>query len=207
MENNIEVIEKEAQDELEKTESVALEQIEKDRELEQFAPPTLAPKSLAEQAKDFVAVEATKKAIQDDKLVSDIAQKKKNELMFNAAANLKKEEAESKSADIKLQEANFGVYSGVANYAGIKRALPKKMQTVLFTFLAIIQTIFLIIFGVPTSILTIIADCIDVNVQKLSNVTKSARWCVVGIVVAMIVGSLALFLFHILKKYGIIDFI
>lgn len=161
-------------------------------------------KSYSEQAKDFVGALATKNAVEDEKLVADVTEKKKEELKHNASANLKKEEAESKKADIRLQEANYGVFDGVATYAGIKKPLPQKMQKALFGILSVIQTLFLVILGVPTSIINIIADCFDGIVKKLSNITKSARWFVIGILIAAFAYVCYLIVTALLRKYSII---
>lgn len=134
--------------------------------------------SPSEQAKAIVDVLSTQKAVEDEKLVQDITNIKKEELKTHAEANLKKGEAESKKSDIELQEANYGVYSGVANYAGIKKPLPQNMQKILFTILSVFQTIFLIIFGLPISVVNMCADGIDSIVKKLGSITKSAMWIV-----------------------------
>ena len=135
-------------------------------------------KSYSEQAKDIVGLKATEKAIADEQLAKSVTDIKKAELLNHADANLKKEEAENKKADILLQEANYGVYNGVATYAGIKKPLPKKMQNILFSILSAAQIIFLIIIGIPISIVNISLDSVDSVIQKMRNVTKSARWIV-----------------------------
>lgn len=159
---------------------------------------------LGEQAKQYVDVAATKKAVEDEKLVDEITKRKKGELLSSADAHFKQEEAESKKADIKLQEANYGVYDGVATYAGIKKPLPQKMQKVLFSILSFVQTILLVIIGVPVSIINILADCVDSIVKKLSDVTRSARWIVfVSILVSFAV--LGFFVIrNLLLQFGII---
>lgn len=157
-----------------------------------------------EMAKDAVGVEATKNAVKDDNLVKDVTDRKKAELLNYADAHLKREEAENKKADILLQEANYGVYSGVANYAGIKKPLPQKMQLILFTILSALQTIFLIAFGIPISIINITADGVDSVVKKLGTLTKSAMWIVV---VCIMLGAVMVFVYvvkFILIKIGII---
>lgn len=162
-------------------------------------------RTYAEQAKDVVGVMATQSAIQDEALVQKVAEKKKEELLNAAEATLKKEKAENKSADTELQKANYGVYQGVANYAGIAKPLPQKMQNVLFVMLSVIQTIFLIIFGVPTSIFNIIADCIDAIIAKLSNIAKSSRWCILILFFVFILALGAYVILSLLKKYNIIQ--
>lgn len=194
------IVEEKAKKMVEEAEKKSLEPAEETAE----TAPAEKNMSFSERAKDFVGAVATQKAVQDEKLVDEITEKKKLELKQNADANLKKEQAENKTADTVLQRANYGVYEGVATYAGIKKPLPQKMQVVLFSILSVLQTIFLVIFGIPTSILTIIADCIDVMVKKLSSITKSARWVVLGIVVAGVIYVAFICITAILRNYGII---
>jgi hypothetical protein len=161
-------------------------------------------KSYVDQAKDFVGMLATQKAVQDEKLVDDITEKKKEELKHNAEAHLKSEKAESKQADIKLQEADYGVYSGIATYAGIKKPLPNKFQRFLFLILICIQAPFLLIFGGITSAINIICDCVNSIVEKLSSIAKSARILVLSL---LILGSIALvvyIIFSLLTHYNVI---
>lgn len=161
-------------------------------------------KSYTEQAKDLVGVVATKKAIEDEELVDDITETKKDELRTSAEASLKEEQAKSKTAERALQEANYGVYEGVATYAGIKKPLPKGMQKVLFAILAAVQIVVLVTIGVPTSIVNIIADCIDSIIKKLSSIAKSARVLVVSLIVLGAVALLAYVVVTVLKNYNII---
>lgn len=157
-------------------------------------------KSLKEQAKDFVGTMAVSNAVKDEKLVEDLTEKAKEELKESATANLKEEKAKSKKADINLQSAEYGVFEGVATYAGIKKPLPKKMQAVLFVILSVIQTAFLIIIGTPISIINILADCIDSVVKKLSTIAKSSMWLVLLLLVAIIIAVVLI----ILKNNAII---
>lgn len=154
-------------------------------------------KSYSEQAKDIVGLNATAKAISDEHLAKDVTDRKKAEILNYADANLKKEEAENKKADIQLQEANYGVHSGVAAYAGIKKPLPQKMQNVLFAILCAVQTILLILFGIPISIINIIADGVDSVVKKLATLTRSAMW----IVLACMVGGVGWVVYLIVKSF------
>lgn len=155
------------------------------------------------EAVDFLA---TKSALSDEHLAEEITNAKKEELKESAIATLKKEKAENKNAEAILQIANFGVYEGVANYAGIKKPLPKFMQSFLFTFLSVIQTIWLICTGVPTSIIVITADCVDVIVRKLSSIAKSARWCVVVIILLIALYCLFSIGMSLLKSHGILNY-
>lgn len=161
-------------------------------------------KTYTEQAKDLVGVMATQKAIEDEDLVKDITEAKKEELRTGADANLKEEQAKAKTAEKTLQEANYGVYEGVATYAGVKKPLPKGMQRVLFSILSFFQIVVLILVGTPTSIINILADCVDSIFKKLSSIAKSARVLVVSL---LVIGAAALVTYIVittLKKYNII---
>ncbi len=160
-------------------------------------------KTLEEQAKDLVGVKATERAINDEILTDGVTNRKKAELLSHAEAHLKKEQAENKKADILLQEANHGVYDGVATYAGIKKALPQKMQSVLFPILSAVQIIVLILIGVPISIVNIVLDSVDSVVQKMQNVTRSARWIVLGLIIFGIFWVAFLIIKQILLQRGI----
>lgn len=161
-------------------------------------------KTYTEQAKDLVGVMATQKAIEDEDLVKDITEAKKEELRTGADANLKEEQAKAKTAEKTLQEANYGVYEGVATYAGVKKPLPKGMQRVLFSILSFFQIVVLILVGTPTSIINILADCVDSIFKKLSSIAKSARVLVVSLLVIGAVALVTYIVITTLKKYSII---
>lgn len=161
-------------------------------------------KSYTEQAKDIVGALATQKAVEDDKLVDTITDIKKEELTESATANLKEEKVKAKDAEKKLNAANYGIFEGVATYAGIKKPLPAKMQKILFTILGGLQTFFLVLIGLPTSIITIIADCIDAIVKKLSSIAKSAKYLVLVLLAGGAVAIIVWIIIAILKHYSII---
>lgn len=160
--------------------------------------------SYTERAKEIVGALATEEAIKDEELKRGITDRRKAALLNSADADMKREEAENKKADIQLQEADYGVYIGVANYAGIKKPLPKRMQNILFTILSALQMIYLIIFGIPVSIINITADGIDSVVKKLGTLTKSAMWivlvCLIGFAVFIIVQVVQFYL----ARFGIV---
>ena len=150
-----------------------------------------------EQAKDIVDVKATAKAIEDEELTRGVTDRKKAEILNHADAHLKKEEAENKKAEILLQEANYGVYNGVATYAGIKKPLPQKMQKLLFTMLSAFQLLLLIAIGFPISVVNILLDSVDSVIEKMGNVTRSARI----IVLFALIGFLGWIIFLVVKSF------
>lgn len=163
-------------------------------------------KSVNEQAKDIVGVMATQKAIEDEQLADKVTKFKKEEILENATANLKNEKAENKQADKKLQECDFGIYQGVANCAGIKKSLPKNMQKILFTILGFFQIIVWLLFGVPTSILNIVMDCVDTIVGKLSSIARSAKVLVLSLITLCGIALAIYIVITFLRKFGIINF-
>ena len=145
---------------------------------------------LQERAKDYIGVLATQMAVQDEELVGDIASRKK--------------QAENKSAEIRLQQANYGVYEGVASYAGIKKPLPQYMQKIIFVFLSILQCIWLITLGTMTSIINITAEQIDSVVKRLASIAKSARVLVLSLFGLAVIALICYIVVTYLKRYNII---
>lgn len=150
-----------------------------------------------EQVKAIIDVKAAAKAIEDEDLTNGVTDRKKAEILNRADANLKKEEAENKKAEILLQEANYGVYNGVATYAGIKKPLPQKMQKLLFTILSAFQLLLLIAIGFPISVVNILLDSVDSVIEKMGKVTRSARI----IVLVALVGFVGWIIFLVVKSF------
>lgn len=150
-----------------------------------------------EQVKAIIDVKAAAKAIEDEDLTNGVTDRKKAEILNRADANLKKEEAENKKAEILLQEANYGVYNGVATYAGIKKPLPQKMQKLLFTILSAFQLLLLIAIGFPISVVNILLDSVDSVIEKMGKVTRSARI----IVLVALIGFVGWIIFLVVKSF------
>jgi hypothetical protein len=166
--------------------------------------PTENGVTLAEKAKQVVDATAIAAAIQDEQLQDELKARKTTEILARADAETKGEQAKSRTADIALQEADFGVYSGVANYAGIKKPLPKKMQNVLFFILGIVQTFFLVLIGVPISIFNMLVDGLDSIVKKLASISKSAMWISLVALIGIAIMVLIAFVKFSLQNFGII---
>ena len=154
-------------------------------------------KSFNEQAKDMVGAIATKKAIEDANLQKDITDTKKKELKNNAEKELKKEQE-------SLQEAEFGIYKGIASYAGIKKPLPQKYQKFLFTMYMILLFPFQLTVGSVFCIVNFFADCADSFFEKLSSIARSAKILVLSL---LVLGAIALAIYiviNIFQKYHIL---
>jgi hypothetical protein len=154
-------------------------------------------KSFNEQAKDMVGAIATKKAIEDANLQKDITDTKKKELKNNAEKELKKEQE-------SLQEAEYGVYKGIASYAGIKKPLPQRYQKCLFTMYMLLLFPFQLTVGSVFCIVNFFADCADSFFEKLSSIARSAKILVLSL---LVLGAIAFAIYtvvELLQKYHII---
>lgn len=161
-------------------------------------------KSLKEQAKDVVDLAATSKAVQDDKLVNDITNFKKEELKTSAESSLKEEQVKSKEAEKKLQEANYGVYNGIAILIGLKKPLPNPMLKALMWILAPFLVLYYFIIGLLTGIINITMDCINSIVVRFAEFTKPARKIILFILLLSVAISIILTIVFLLKHFGVI---
>lgn len=192
----------------------AEKEIKEKKELE-LAPkiemPTLKPeldktKDFSEQAKDFVGVLATAKAIEDEKLVKKVAEHKKEELESKADADKKIELAKNKRAETDLQESLFGIYEGVASYAGIKRALPQKMLTAIMWVLQPVIGILLIIFGLLAGTINVVMDAVNSIVEKFATFAEHTQRIIKALLwIALSVGFVWI-LRGVLAHFGIVIF-
>lgn len=163
-------------------------------------------KNFSEQAKDFVGVMATVEAIKDDKLVKKVTEHKKDELESKAEADKKTEQAKNKEAEKKLQDGIFGVYEGVAQYAGLKRALPEKMLRRIMWVLQPIVGFFLIIFGTIASIINVTMDAINSVAEKFSTLANHSKNIIKVLLIAIGGMLVVLIIRAIFANYGIILF-
>lgn len=154
-------------------------------------------KSFNEQAKDMVGAIATKQAIEDAELQKDITDAKKKELKNNAEKELKKEQE-------SLQEAEYGVYKGIASYAGIKKPLPQKYQKILFFMYMVLLFPFQVTVGSVFCIVNYFADCADSFFEKLSSITKSAKTLVLSLLVLGAIAFAIYIVVNLFQKYHIL---
>jgi hypothetical protein len=156
-------------------------------------------KTFNEQAKEMVGALATKEAIEDESLRKDITETKKKELKSSAEKELKKEQE-------NLQEAEYGVYKGIASYAGVKKPLPQRYQKILFTLYMILLFPFQLLVGTVFCVVNFFADCVDNFITKLGSIAKNAKILVLSV---LALGGVALTVYIIvtlLQKYNIISF-
>ena len=155
-------------------------------------------KTFNEQAKEMVGALATKEAIEDESLRKDLTETKKKELKSSAEKELKKEQE-------SLQEAQYGVYQGIATYAGVKKPLPQKYQKILFTMYMILLFPFQLVVGSIFCVINFFADCADAFIGKLSSIAKSEKVLVLSIITLGGVGIAIYIIVNLLQKYNIIS--
>ena len=152
-------------------------------------------KALKEQVKEYIDTLATQKALANNELANEITEKKRQELSLSADTQLKAEQVQSKKAQVTIQEAQYGVFEGVAKYAGISHPLPTKMQQIVFCFLSVLQAIVLILFGTPISIINITIEQVDSVVNKLNSVAKSVRRIVLSSILIIFIAIIVLIIY------------
>ena len=153
-------------------------------------------KPLNEQVKQYVDAMAIEKALTDESLKNEIIGRKRQELLNNAETQLKNEKAESKKADVEIQKVEYGIFEGVAKYAGITHHLPIKLQQVVFTMLSIFIGILMVLVCPITCTINVAIEQVASVVDKLNTVTKSVRRIVISL---LVIGALFLVAFLIIK--------
>jgi hypothetical protein len=155
--------------------------------------------SLQTQVKEYIDAVATQKALASETLAKDITDRKTQELLNSADAKLKAEQAENKNADVKIQEAEFDTFRGIAEYAGIKRSLPRKMQQLIFSILSIYIGIIMILLCPITCAINVTIEQIDSIVNKINAVAKSVRRIVVTMLALGLIAILCLVIYKLIK--------
>lgn len=160
-------------------------------------------KSFEEQAQDVATVIATTKALEDEGLVKQITDLKKDELTETAEANVKKSKAKSQDAEKELQTALFGVYEGLASYMGLKRDLPKLMLKVLMFFVQPILGLLLLICGLVVGTINILMDGVNSIAEKFATLSEITKRIVKSLLWLAVVGLVYLVLRYVLSRFGI----
>lgn len=163
-------------------------------------------KSINEQAKEAVDVFTVAEAVKDENTVANLTKHKKDELTSRAEAHAKEEQAKSKSSKVTLQKAEFGIYEGVASYAGIKKSLPRVLMLPLMIPLMVVVGILLFVIGTLTAIINIAIDSVNSIIIRFSELTENSKKAIknigIGTAVVVAVGLLYLGLKTILQYYG-----
>lgn len=160
-------------------------------------------KSFEERTQDVVTVLATKKALEDEGLVKDITDLKKDELTEHAKASFKKGQAKSQVAEKDLQEALFGVYEGLASYMGLKRPIPKRMLKVLMFFVQPTLGTLILVSGLIVGTINVLMDGVNSIAEKFATlsaitqkIVKSLFWIIIAAVILLAIN-------YVLMRFGI----
>jgi len=160
-------------------------------------------KSFEEQAQDVATVIATKKALEDEGLVKEITDLKKDELTEAAKASYKKGQAKNQDAEVSLQKSLFGVYEGLASYMGIKRDLPKRMLKVLMFFVQPILGVLLLASGLIVGTINILMDGVNSIAEKFATLSQITQKLVKSLFWIIIAAGVLLSVNYILMRFGI----
>lgn len=180
------------------------ETVPKETPLEQLNDVTIDQnKSFEDRAKDVATVIATKKALEDDKLVYKITDLKKDELSEAAKANYKKGQAKNQEAEKELQTALFGVYDGLASYMGLKRDLPKRMLKILMFFVQPVLGLLLLVSGLVVGTINILMDGVNSIAEKFATLSEITKKIVKSLFWILLVALFLLAVNYVLKRFGI----
>ena len=161
-------------------------------------------KSVKDQAKDLVEVASTAKAVEDEQLVNDLTELKKKELLEGAQSNVKEEQAKGAHAEKNLQDANYGVYSGIADLIGLKKPLPNATLKALMVILQPILVVYYVIVGFITGVINITMDCINAITERFVDFTKNAKRVIIAAFIVALLVIVWLVIYWLLRKYGVI---
>lgn len=112
----------------------------------------------------------------------------------------KKREREFVQNDDEKAELCYDIYLGVAEYAGIKKRLPERMQRVLYSVLAVLQAVLIVIFCIPFSAVNIIADGLEGVVEKFGTLSKPTKRILIGAIILDVLIIIISVIFRILTK-------
>lgn len=161
-------------------------------------------KSVSEQAEDMVEAAATAAAVEDDELVQDLTDIKKDELKHGFEAKLKRKQSESANAETELQKANYGNYQGIAELIGLKKPLPNATLKALMLILQPILVVYYAVVGSVTGIINITMECVNSIAERFVEFTKSAKKIIVIVFLIALITIIILVILAILRKYQVI---
>ncbi|MGN0805361.1 MAG: hypothetical protein ACI4MS_08265 [Candidatus Coproplasma sp.] len=132
-------------------------------------------KSYEEQAEDVVGAMATARAVADEKVAKDLAEKKAEELRSKASAKLKQAETDDINAETEKQEAERKLYEAVLETFGIKKHLPKWLMSALVVIFTPIYIILSLIIGVPCGIVKTVIDNVDNIICRYESAEEKSK--------------------------------
>lgn len=161
-------------------------------------------KPFKEQVKDVAEGLTYKKALEDEGTVEELADYRKEELKSSAIADATQEKKKVESATADLQRAIHDKYESIASYAGIRKALPKKMQLIVMAFLQVIAGLFIVVFAIPVVVINVVLDMVNSVAERFATLTVHAKRISIGLGILVIVGLVVWVVFFNLKRYNII---
>lgn len=159
-------------------------------------------KSLEDQAADIAGAGATFGALQDESTRETLTGMKSDELITKGQARVKKAKVEVRTEEKNLQTADYGIYEGIAEYSGIKKPLPRKMQAIVFSVLGFFQGILLVIFGVMFGMINILLDMINGLAKRFAELTTHAKKISLSLLILFAVAIVVLVILWLVDTYA-----
>ncbi|MGN0805251.1 MAG: hypothetical protein ACI4MS_07700 [Candidatus Coproplasma sp.] len=156
-------------------------------------------KSYEKQAEDVVGAMATARAVSDEKVAKDLAEKKAEELRSKASAKAKQAETADINAETEKQEAERKLYEAVLETFGIRKHLPKWLMNSLVVIFTPIYIVLSLIIGVPCGIVKTVIDNVDNIICRYESADEKSKpkikvtiWILLVLIILAAVGLIVL---------------
>lgn len=166
-------------------------------------------KTMDENASDLAELKATGAALEDDKFIGDIAEKKKEQISQSADLNkdirVSKKTAEKIEANTKIDQAFYEQWKPVLSWGGIDAPSKKTFMVFMLVLILPFYIIEKCVFELPLAIVKSFFGAINGLLEKIKTFGKISRGIAFSI---LIIAGLALIVYLILfylDKYGIIN--
>lgn len=168
----------------------------KDYKLENIQAEVDTSKSFSQQVEEFVDVNATMAAAQDEGTQEILTQQKKEQLIGKATVKVKEVQKEAIEAETDIQKAKREKYQLLFDTFGVSDHIPDWLLKVLMVIFAPFYVIYVIVIGIPTGFVRFLIDCIDgilVRYDKAEDKRKPKIKVTVWILLSLIiVGAICL---------------
>jgi hypothetical protein len=168
----------------------------KDYKLENIQAEVDTTKSFSQQVEEFVDVNATMAAAQDEGTQEILTQQKKEQLIGKATVKVKEVQKEAIEAETDIQKAKREKYQLLFDTFGVSDHIPDWLLKVLMVIFAPFYVIYVIVIGIPTGFVRFLIDCIDgilVRYDKAEDKRKPKIKVTVWILLSLIiVGAICL---------------
>lgn len=165
----------------------------KDYKLENIQAEVDTTKSFTQQVEEFVDVNATMAAAQDEGTQEILTQQKKEQLIGKATVKVKEVQKEAIEAETDIQKAKREKYQLLFDTFGVSDHIPDWLLKVLMVIFAPFYILYVIVIGIPSGFVRYAIDCVDgilVRYDKADNSHKPKVKVTVWVLLVLIVVGL-----------------